>query len=187
MGTKYTAERDQQERNMDQLQLTNNNLTQERDHFQARNTNLTAEKNDVMAKINILTAEKEMLQKASGWRCSNSSCYYISTSLNTWNDSKQHCMDLGGHLVIIDSEEEQKFISGFKKRVWIGAMETEGTWKWVDGKVLGNAEYWGEGEPNDYQGREEDCAEIFFLRVPLRNWNDVICNFNNTYICEKAM
>ena len=66
MGTKYTAERDQQEMNMDQLQLTTNNLTQERDHFQARNTNLTAEKNDVMAKINILTAEKEMLQKASG-------------------------------------------------------------------------------------------------------------------------
>ena len=65
MGTKYTAERDQQERNMDQLQLTNNNLTQERYHFQARNTNLTAEKNYVMAKINILTAEKEMLQKAS--------------------------------------------------------------------------------------------------------------------------
>ena len=40
MGTKYTAERDQQERNMDQLQLTNNNLTQERDHFQARNTSI---------------------------------------------------------------------------------------------------------------------------------------------------
>ena len=52
MGTKYTAEIDQQQRNMDQLQL--------------RNTNLTQEKNDLMAKINILTAEKEMLQKTCG-------------------------------------------------------------------------------------------------------------------------
>ena len=42
-----------------------------------------------------------------GWNCSDSSCYYISTCLKTWDDSKQHCMDLGGHLVIIDSEEEQ--------------------------------------------------------------------------------
>ena len=66
MGTKHTAERDLQEMNMDQLQLTNNNLTQERDHFQARNTNLTTEKNYLMAKNTILTAEKEMLQKASG-------------------------------------------------------------------------------------------------------------------------
>ena len=42
-----------------------------------------------------------------GWSRFGSSVYYISTSLKTWNDSKQHCMNLGGDLVIIDSEEEQ--------------------------------------------------------------------------------
>ncbi|XP_042565715.1 C-type lectin domain family 4 member K-like [Clupea harengus] len=186
MGTKHTAERDLQEMNMDQLQLTNNNLTQERDHFQARNTNLTTEKNYLMAKNTILTAEKEMLQKASGWRCSDSSCYYISTNLKTWSDSRQHCMDLGGHLVIIDSEEEQKFVSGFKKRVWIGAMKTEGTWTWVDGKVLGNAGYWAKGEPND-SGGKENCVEIKFRGDPLNTWNDGTCSLTNIYFCEKAM
>ncbi|XP_042565677.1 CD209 antigen-like [Clupea harengus] len=97
-------------------------------------------------------------------------------------------MDLGGDLVIIDSEEEQKFVSGFKKRVWIGAVKTEGTWKWVDGKVLGDAGYWAEGEPNDYQGEEENCLEIRGdLKDPLRTWNDSICSMEKIYICEKAM
>ncbi|XP_031437085.2 CD209 antigen-like [Clupea harengus] len=95
-------------------------------------------------------------------------------------------MDLGGHLVVIDSEEEQKFISGFERRVWIGALKTEGAWKWVDGKVLGYAGYWAEGEPNN-MGGEEDCVENKFMGDPKRTWNDGTCNLLRLYICEKAM
>lgn len=42
MAIKHTVKTDQLQRNMDQLQLINNNLTQDRDLCQSRITNLTA-------------------------------------------------------------------------------------------------------------------------------------------------
>ena len=73
MVTKYTEERDQQQRNMDQLELRNTNLTKERDQQQRNmeikkkqvdqeNHRLTSENNDLMKIKSILTAEKEKLQ-----------------------------------------------------------------------------------------------------------------------------
>ena len=76
MVTKHTAERDQQQRNMDQLQLRNTNLAKERDQqkrnmdlleikkkqVDQENQRLTSENNDLMKKNSILTAEKEKLQ-----------------------------------------------------------------------------------------------------------------------------
>ena len=76
MVTKYTEERDQQQRNMDQLQLRNTNLAKERDQQQRimdqleinktevdqENHRVTSENNALMKKNSILTAEKEKLQ-----------------------------------------------------------------------------------------------------------------------------
>ncbi|XP_048084306.1 C-type lectin domain family 4 member E-like [Alosa alosa] len=124
---------------MDLLQVTNNNLTQEKDRFQERNTNLTKERDQLTT---------------------------------TWSDGKQHCMDLGGHLVIIDSEEEQVFMAGIQKRGWIGLTDVEGTWKWLDGKLLETG-YWNEGEPNNFKGNVH-CVEILHSATSLKNWNDNI-------------
>ena len=52
--------------------------------------------------------------------------------------------------------------------------------------ALSNFRYWDEGEPNDTGGKE-DCVEIRVRGDPLRNWNDGTCNFEQIYICEKAM
>ncbi|XP_062379206.1 asialoglycoprotein receptor 1-like [Sardina pilchardus] len=195
-STNITKERDQ-------LQVANNNLTNERDLFQERNTklttenhelrdiisNLTAEKNDLMDKNRNLTAEKEKLLNTfpipQDWIRFGYSFYYISNNETTWSDGKQQCMDRGGNLVIIDSEEEQEFISGFQKRGWIGLTDVEGPWKWLDGELLKTG-YWMEGEPNDYNGKEH-CAEIFPDRTPLKNWNDNMCTERNSYFCEQPL
>ncbi|KAJ8372506.1 hypothetical protein AAFF_G00282130 [Aldrovandia affinis] len=76
-----------------------------------------------------------------GWKQRNSTCYYFSTKGKSWNASRSACLKQGADLVIIESEEEQDFISkhtgglGFH---WIGLSdsETEGTWLWVDGTPL---------------------------------------------------
>ena len=79
MVTKHTAERDQQQRNMDQLQLRNTNLAKERDQQQRimdqleinktevdqENHRVTSENNALMKKNSILTAEKEKLQNTA--------------------------------------------------------------------------------------------------------------------------
>uniref|UniRef100_A0A672QEH8 Si:ch73-343l4.8 n=1 Tax=Sinocyclocheilus grahami TaxID=75366 RepID=A0A672QEH8_SINGR len=62
-------------------------------------------------------------------------CYefYISDEEKSWSDSRQYCRDRGGDLVIINTEEKQRFISSFiKQSVWIGLSDTEneGVLKW---------------------------------------------------------
>ncbi|XP_063080003.1 C-type lectin domain family 4 member E-like [Engraulis encrasicolus] len=118
-------------------------------------------------------------------KCFGSSRYYISSDKRNWADSQQHCVDLGGHLVIIDSQEEQEFIHAQGKRAWIGLsdLETEGVWKWVDGNNLGKPRFWMQGEPNDQSGGE-DCVEIIDSQKPLTSWNDNVCGFTRDYICE---
>ena len=59
----------------------------------------------------------------------------------SWDAAKSRCEKLGGHLVVIDSEEENKFVlNHWKKNIrsgqgtaWIGATDKsqEGTFKWI--------------------------------------------------------
>ncbi|KAL1281232.1 hypothetical protein QQF64_000035, partial [Cirrhinus molitorella] len=89
------------------------------------------------SRVEDLTAEKdheELKKEASkrGW-------FFISTELKSWSDSRQYCRDHGGDLVIINSEEKQRFISSFTvERVWIGLSdrEQEGKMTWVDNSPL---------------------------------------------------
>ncbi|NXN94839.1 CLC4E protein, partial [Rhinopomastus cyanomelas] len=44
---------------------------------------------------------------AAGWRLFGSSCYCFSDDTLSWADAARVCAGHGGHLVIVDSEEEQ--------------------------------------------------------------------------------
>uniref|UniRef100_A0A4W5QZB8 C-type lectin domain-containing protein n=1 Tax=Hucho hucho TaxID=62062 RepID=A0A4W5QZB8_9TELE len=79
-----------------------------------------------------------------GWKKSGSSCYYTTTVIKTWEESRKDCNERGAHLVIINSKEEQTFINGLNgpgNETWIGLtnVDTKGTWKWVDGTPLTTA------------------------------------------------
>ncbi|KAJ8366247.1 hypothetical protein AAFF_G00364980 [Aldrovandia affinis] len=75
-----------------------------------------------------------------GWEESNSKCYYFSTEKKSWNDSRSDCLKQGADLVIIESKDDQDFISKHTRDdfYWIGLSdsETEGTFLWVDGTPL---------------------------------------------------
>lgn len=187
MVIRHKAETDQR----DQLQIKKNLVDRENHQLRALNKNLATETNNLTDRNRNLTVENSRLIKTSftdhnQWRCFGSSLYYISTGLKNWHASKQLCLDHGGHLVIIDSEEEQKFILGLKKTVWIGLndIETEGTWEWVNGQILNNSKYWMKGEPNDLDN--EDCAEIIHDGSVSDSWNDSSCDREKNFICERA-
>ncbi|XP_061074414.1 CD209 antigen-like protein A [Conger conger] len=76
-----------------------------------------------------------------GWEQFYSKCYYFSTERKSWKDSRRDCLRRGADLVIIESDEEQEFItnSTFQRAFnWIRLSDwgTESTWLWVGEPLL---------------------------------------------------
>ncbi|KAF5891743.1 C-type lectin domain family 4 member E-like isoform X1, partial [Clarias magur] len=78
-----------------------------------------------------------------GWRVYNSRIYISTENKNSWHKSREDCKRRGADLVIINSTEEQEFISKYygDTEAWIGLTDTntEGTFKWVDSSSLTTA------------------------------------------------
>ncbi|MEJ1279898.1 C-type lectin domain family 4 member e [Cricetulus griseus] len=71
------------------------------------------------------------------WKHFQSSCYFFSTTTLTWPSSLKNCSEMGAHLVVINTPEEQEFLSQTKpkkKEFYIGLTDqvAEGQWQWVD-------------------------------------------------------
>uniref|UniRef100_A0A8C2PSX8 Si:ch73-343l4.8 n=1 Tax=Cyprinus carpio TaxID=7962 RepID=A0A8C2PSX8_CYPCA len=141
--------------------------------------------------INNLTAKKNQLQRDfDSLNKKGPVCFFMSTELKSWSDSRKYCRDRGADLVIINTEEKQRFISSLvSERVWIGLSDTEneGIMKWVDNSPLKQG-FWLKGEPNN--ANNEDCIELNYNREkpgwsPLNSWNDMLCSEKIKGICEK--
>ncbi|KAF5880170.1 antigen like protein, partial [Clarias magur] len=128
-------------------------LNTENNQLQTRYNNLTIERNQLQTSYNNLTIERDKLKKERDvylktfcdldkGRCVSfsSSLYFMSTEKKNWTESRQDCRDKGADLVIINSAEEQDFITKQLNgaHAWIGLSDrdTEGEWKWVDGTLL---------------------------------------------------
>ncbi|XP_037023754.1 C-type lectin domain family 4 member E [Artibeus jamaicensis] len=123
------------------------------------------------------------------WVHFQSSCYFFSTNTMTWSASVKNCSDMGGHLVVINTQEEQEFLfheKPEKREYYIGLTDkvTDGQWKWVDGTpFMKSLSFWDVGEPNNL-ATVEDCATVRDSSDPRRNWNDVPCFLSLFRICE---
>ncbi|XP_065432196.1 C-type lectin domain family 10 member A-like isoform X5 [Chrysemys picta bellii] len=76
-----------------------------------------------------------------GWQRFEKSCYFFSTSAKSWQDAKQFCTNEGSGLVIVNTEEEQTFLSNHITHphvYWLGLSDSakEGEWRWLDGSPL---------------------------------------------------
>ncbi|XP_064158268.1 CD209 antigen-like protein C isoform X1 [Anguilla rostrata] len=128
-----------------------------------------------------------------GWSPFSSKCYYFSTERKIWTDSRSDCIKRGADLVIIESEEEQEFITKHTREhpYWIGLsdLKNEGTWLWADKTSLQKG-FWRSGEPDDHYGTENktqgkikdaDCV----VTVPDENtWEDTRCFSKYKFVCE---
>ncbi|XP_061328234.1 C-type lectin domain family 4 member A isoform X3 [Pezoporus flaviventris] len=134
--------------------------------------------------------EKSWACCPKGWKRFEGSCYYLSGDMMSWSDSEQNCTGMGSHLVVINSEAEQDFLSKEVKKHprrdnhYIGLSAQMGQWHWVDQTPFNvTAAFWREGEPSnpDY----EKCVVIHRTSRALNNWNDIQCSDHNR-ICEAA-
>uniref|UniRef100_A0A3B3H9A4 C-type lectin domain-containing protein n=1 Tax=Oryzias latipes TaxID=8090 RepID=A0A3B3H9A4_ORYLA len=122
------------------------------------------------------------------WIRFGTSCYFLSGESKSWDEARESCRTRGADLVVINTEEENMFLSALKKqKFWIGLSDRdlEGTWKWVDGSSL-TPQFWEENQPDNGGGMvaygEEDCVEIRFIPG---SWNDISCETSLRWICEK--
>ncbi|XP_050957983.1 CD209 antigen-like protein C [Labeo rohita] len=186
-----TAEKDQLQRSTEffiqrklELEKKVKDLNAEKDVLQRSFDSLNKKKLELESKVTSLSEELKKESTKRGW-------FFLSSELKSWSDSRQYCRDRGADLVIINSEEKQRFISSLTmERVWIGLSDTEheGKMTWVDNSPL-NQGLWLQGEPNNYLG-SEDCIELNYKREqrgwsPLNSWNDAPCSEKKKGICEK--
>ncbi|KAL7855916.1 hypothetical protein AOLI_G00195200 [Acnodon oligacanthus] len=178
------------------------NLTTERDQLQTSYTNVTIDRDQLQTSCSNLTTERDQLQKERDkwqqrlselkWKYFSTNIYCITTEKKSWSESRQKCRERGADLLIINSREEQEFISEElgSTEAWIGLtdIDIEGVWKWVDGSAL-TTQFWFEGEPNDFN-RNEDCAITGYKGAGsdgVSTWVDYPCDQPVVGICEKSL
>ncbi|MEE6487248.1 hypothetical protein FKM82_014847 [Ascaphus truei] len=122
-----------------------------------------------------------------GWSREGGSCYFFSTVEETWERSRVKCEEMGAKLVVINDSNEQIFITEriLEKTHWLGCSDTnsEGSWKWVDGSEV-ILKFWETKQPDNWSNNE-DCGTINSKRQGMQNWNDVHCEWQLRYICER--
>ncbi|XP_054471972.1 CD209 antigen-like protein E isoform X4 [Anoplopoma fimbria] len=170
------------------------NLTERLRVMDDKLSSVSEERDQLNDNLTKVTKEMERLQLSSQqrWILFSSSCYLLSEESASWDESRQDCRDKGSDLVIVDTLEEQEFLSSIiRKLTWIGLSDrdNEGTWIWIDGTPLSDTvKYWNE-PPNNGGGHpqsgEQDCVQIVVRRNPRGNWNDLRCDKSRQWICEK--
>ncbi|NWI52917.1 CLC4E protein, partial [Calyptomena viridis] len=126
-----------------------------------------------------------------GWKRFQKNCYFLSPDTMSWDESEQNCTGMGSHLVVINSKEEQEFLSDQLKQIktpklqnfYIGLRaESEDQWQWVDKTPYNvTAAFWRPGEPS-----KDSSENRVVIHVPAKipnNWNNVRCTDHHR-ICE---
>ncbi|CAM4466180.1 unnamed protein product [Leuciscus chuanchicus] len=136
----------------DQLKNNFNSLSQKKLELETRVNDLSAEKSQLQRSVDALNQKKleletkvtslsEELKKETSKQGYQWGQNYLFTSSEpmSWSESRKFCRDRGADLIIINTEEKQRFIKSFiKDTVWIGLsdIEIEGNMKWVDNSPL---------------------------------------------------
>ncbi|MBU3683783.1 MAG: hypothetical protein FGM39_07215 [Phycisphaerales bacterium] len=117
------------------------------------------------------------------WRVSdggNGHWYQLSPALRTWPAARAFAEDLGGHLVTVNSADEDGFVVGLTtvpppgsgRNCWLGGFQQEGAcepacgWTWVTGEEFSFTN-WLPNEPNNISGDDK------YLNIWITGqWND---------------
>ncbi|MCB9685918.1 MAG: aryl-sulfate sulfotransferase [Alphaproteobacteria bacterium] len=120
----------------------------------------------------------------SCWSCAATGPVLVCDHGLPWADARQVCQDLGGDLVFIHSELENRAVAQLSApgTYWVGLTDTvtEGTFRWVDGTPATYTS-WYRGEPND-AGGDEDCVSINYGGDG--KWNDYRCSGVQPFVCR---
>ncbi|XP_072027041.1 uncharacterized protein [Amphiura filiformis] len=140
------------------------------------------------------------------WTYSNGSCYkeaYTDIFVrHTWDSAQLACtaLTLGGHLVVINSKEENDFIRGFgltplNEAIWLGCSDTliDGQWACLDGSgstydltTSTGTGFWAWNDLDPVFSTTENCLIMDAFLNGGRIWYDIACTLTAyiQVICE---
>ncbi|XP_066117452.1 C-type lectin domain family 4 member A isoform X1 [Saccopteryx bilineata] len=139
-------------------------------------------------KENLTIQEKYWNCCPKNWKSFSLNCYFISTEDKNWSESKKNCSGMGAHLLVINTKEEQDFITQNLQKTtayYVGLSDPEGKgdWQWDDHTSYNeSATFWHQGEPSNLA---EHCV-ILNTRSQWGSWglNDVSCTESHKRICK---
>lgn len=114
----------------------------------------------------------------------NGNRYEVYDDILTWSQAKAKCEALGGHLVTITSQGEQKAIaeaiqSGVRDGFFMGGTTVNGVPTWITGEKFDYTN-WNPGEPNN-SGGTKDAYHIWRKG----KWDDTVAeSYRLGFICE---
>jgi len=120
----------------------------------------------------------------SDWSKFGKSCYKLFKKNMKWVEAESHCIEQGGHLASVHSEQEKDFILALVPSApggfWIGGSdrEAEGEWIWSDCSPF-RYSIWDSKNPNNWNN-EEHCL----LFTGAKKWNDGGCNGLRQFVCK---
>ncbi|MDO5422130.1 MAG: C-type lectin domain-containing protein [Eubacteriales bacterium] len=138
-----------------------------------------------MGELQEKRAAMDIPANALEWNGHKYAMYYGNEEgLATWQEARDFCESLGGHLATITSAAENSAIYNFVNNYWKEEMlffgfsdwQEEGVWVWENGE---ESDYtnWASGEPNDQNG--QDYAQIYWEGT----WDDDDFSYSK-FICE---
>ncbi|XP_069462570.1 CD209 antigen-like protein C isoform X5 [Ambystoma mexicanum] len=124
---------------------------------------------------------------ASNWIHHSGSCYFFSTALMNWTESRDSCRRMNSQFVKIQSQDKQTFVAVTANGpTWIGLSKNkDDLWIWEDGTTLKEGEgFWNPNEPNNL-AEIENCAELLSVNINSTGWNDTPCSSYKHSICQR--
>ncbi|XP_075466545.1 pulmonary surfactant-associated protein D-like [Ascaphus truei] len=110
--------------------------------------------------------------------------FVTSGTEGNFNEAKAICSETGGQVASPRNSEDNQAVLAlslqYKKKLFLGIndIETEGTFRYPTGELIGYSN-WHPNEPNNDNGME-DCVEM----VENGKWNDANCNDKRLIVCE---
>lgn len=110
--------------------------------------------------------------------------YELFDALLTWEEAKAKCEELGGHLVTINSQEEQIAIEealrkGVRGNYYLGGKTEKNQYVWITGEAFTYSN-WAVNEPNNYAGEQG----YYVIKKSTNKWDDVNKLQKYGFICE---
>lgn len=138
---------------------------------------------DVQENRTKTTDSPAKLQCPKDWLSHRDKCFHVSQAPSTWNKGLTDCGGKGATLMLIQDQEELRFVRNLTKgkgsSFWIGLNYTypDRNWKWINGSTLNPDVLNITGDTE-----KDSCASVSQDKVLSES-----CVSDNIWICQKEL